>query len=404
MRQVKSISILLAIILLLGIVAGCGLVQVNPEKDRSQVVAEVNGEKILKGEVLDRLDRDKAYYNLTDEDINNKDNKEMVLEVKKTILDQIATEKLLLQKASEAGIEVNDQIREEARKELEDIKKDLEDQIRRFDEEEAEDEEDEEDEEDGKEPEEKNYEQEAHEYINEQLAAMGMTEGEYIEFLAQQKCIEKLYERTVEDVQVPQEEVDQFYNEELTMQKENIALIGTRPVTLYEPPKVRVKHIAVEIPSQKTSEYQDLMKEEKEDEAKELLDKELEAIKDHATEILNKAKAGEEFEKLVEEVNPDLAEVMEEGITTHKENYYLPDEYLEVAFQLKEGEISDLVSTPYGYYIIKLEEKYPEKTYTLEEKKEDIEEQLKSEKRQEKWEEILSEWKDKSVKVYEKRL
>ncbi|MFY9176600.1 MAG: SurA N-terminal domain-containing protein [Caldicoprobacterales bacterium] len=404
MRQVKSISILLAIILLLGIVAGCGLVQVNPEKDRAQVVAEVNGEKILKGEVLDRLDRDKAYYNLTDEDINNKDNKEMVLEVKKTILDQIATEKLLLQKASEAGIEVNDQIREEARKELEDIKKDLEDQIRRFDEEEAEDEEDEEDEEDGKEPEEKNYEQEAHEYINEQLAAMGMTEGEYIEFLAQQKCIEKLYERTVEDVQVPQEEVDQFYNEELTMQKENIALIGTRPVTLYEPPKVRVKHIAVEIPSQKTSEYQDLMKEEKEDEAKELLDKELEAIKDHATEILNKAKAGEEFEKLVEEVNPDLAEVMEEGITTHKENYYLPDEYLEVAFQLKEGEISDLVSTPYGYYIIKLEEKYPEKTYTLEEKKEDIEEQLKSEKRQEKWEEILSEWKDKSVKVYEKRL
>lgn len=404
MKQVKIISLLLAIALLLGVVAGCGIVQVNPEKDRAQVVAEVNGEKILKGEVLDRLDRDKAYYNLTDEDINNKDNKEMVLEVKKTILDQIATEKLLLQKASEAGIEVNDQIREEARKELEDIKKDLEDQIRRFDEEEAEDEEDEEDEEDGKEPEEKNYEQEAHEYINEQLAAMGMTEGEYIEFLAQQKCIEKLYERTVEDVQVPQEEVDQFYNEELTMQKENIALIGTRPVTLYEPPKVRVKHIAVEIPSQKTSEYQDLMKEEKEDEAKELLDKELEAIKDHATEILNKAKAGEEFEKLVEEVNPDLAEVMEEGITTHKENYYLPDEYLEVAFQLKEGEISDLVSTPYGYYIIKLEEKYPEKTYTLEEKKEDIEEQLKSEKRQEKWEEILSEWKDKSVKVYEKRL
>ena len=30
------------------------------------------------------------------------------------------------------------------------------------------------------------------------------------------------------------------------------------------------------------------MKEEKEDEAKELLDKELEAIKDHATEILNR--------------------------------------------------------------------------------------------------------------------
>ena len=395
MKQVKIISLLLATALLLGVVAGCGIVQVNPEKDRAQVVAEVNGEKILKGEVLDRLDRDKALYNLTDEDINNKNNKEMVLEIKKGILDQIATEMLLLQKAKDAGFEVTDQLREEAKKELQDIKKDIEQQLREADEEDGEDEE---------QPEEKNYEQEAHEYVNEQIAAMGMTEDEYIEFLAEQKCIEKLYQKTVEDVQVSQEEVDEYYNEELSVQKENIAFAETRPVVLYEPPKVRVKHIAIEIPSEKTSEYQELMNDEKEDEAKELLDKELEAIKDEANEILEKVKAGEDFVKLVQELNPELAVVMEEGITTHKENFYLPEEYLEAAFKLKEGEVSELVATPYGYYIIQLEEKYPEKTYTLEEKKDDIEEELKNQKQLEKWQEIVNEWKEKSIKKYEKRL
>ena len=111
------------------------------------------------------------------------------------------------------------------------------------------------------------------------------------------------------------------------------------------------------------------MNDEKEDEAKGLLDKELEAIKDEANEILDKVKAGEDLSKVGPGAYQRLAVVMEEGITTHKENFYLPEEYLESCFQTKEG-ISELVATPYGYYIIQLEEKYPEKTYTLEEKKE----------------------------------
>ena len=99
MEHIRKISILLVFAFLLGIIAGCGIVQVNPEKDRAQVVAEVDGEEILKGEVLDRLDREKEAYNLTDEAIKDKNNKEQILEIKKTILDQLATEKLLNQKA-----------------------------------------------------------------------------------------------------------------------------------------------------------------------------------------------------------------------------------------------------------------------------------------------------------------
>ena len=57
---------------------------------------------------------------------------------------------------------------------------------------------------------------------------------------------------------------------------------------------------------------------------------------------------------MVEELNPELAVVMEEGITTHKENFYLPEEYLEAAFKLDEGEVSDLVATPYGIILLSL--------------------------------------------------
>ena len=91
---------------LVGIVAGCGIVQVNPEKDRAQVVAQVDGEEILKGEVLDRLDREKEAYNLTEAAIKDKNNQEQILEIKKSILDQLATQKLLDQKAAASGFVV----------------------------------------------------------------------------------------------------------------------------------------------------------------------------------------------------------------------------------------------------------------------------------------------------------
>ena len=42
--------------------------------------------------------------------------------------------------------------------------------------------------------------------------------------MAEQKCIEKLYEQTVEGVQVSQEDIDKYYNEELASQREVLLL------------------------------------------------------------------------------------------------------------------------------------------------------------------------------------
>jgi foldase protein PrsA len=397
MEHIRKISILLVFAFLLGIIAGCGIVQVNPEKDRAQVVAEVDGEEILKGEVLDRLDREKEAYNLTDEAIKDKNNKEQILEIKKTILDQLATEKLLNQKAVAAGFVVTDELLEDARNDLVEIKKSIQRQLEEADEEADEDDED-------GDSQDKDYAREAEDYLDDYLESIGMNQEEYVEYLAQQKCIEKLYEKTVEGIEATSAEIEEYYNEELANQKENTIFLEGRSVDLFDPAKVRVKHVLIEIPRENVTEYMSLMNEEKEDEARELLDKELEAIKDKAEKALDKAKGDDDFHDVVEEYNPDAADDMEEGIIIHRDNIYLPEEYKEAAFNLKVGEISDLVGTPNGYYIIKLEEKYPEKTYTLEEKKDEIKEILDRKKQDEKWAEVVEEWKEKHIKKFERRL
>lgn len=375
------------------------MVGVNPEKDRAQVVAKVNGEPILKGEVLDRLEREKALHGLTDESLNDEGNKEYVLEMKKSVLEQMITEKLLNQKTTEAGFVVTDELRQEAREEWEEIKKEVEEGLKEAGEEGQTGEGEE-----GAEPEERDYAKEAQEYLDGQLKSLGMSQEEYIEFIAEQKTIDKLYEKTVGHITVEESDIEEYYSEELEKQKENIALTQGKPVVLYEAPQVKVRHVLVEIPAGNIAEYQKLMDDKKEDEAKKFLDKQLQVIKGKADSVFKKAQEQDDFMALVEEENPDAAEAMKEGLTFNEENPHLPKEYLEAAFKLSAGEVSDPIATPFGYYIIKLDEKIPEKTHTLEEKKEDIKAYLDRQKQDEEWREILEDWKKSSVKKFERRL
>lgn len=69
-----------------------------------------------------------------------------------------------------------------------------------------------------------------------------------------------------------------------------------------------------------------------------------------AEEVLEKAKNGEDFTALMTEYSQDPGQP-EEGYT-FTTGYMVP-EFEEASYALKEGEISDIVETDYGYHIIK---------------------------------------------------
>lgn len=69
-----------------------------------------------------------------------------------------------------------------------------------------------------------------------------------------------------------------------------------------------------------------------------------------AEEVLEKAKNGDDFAALMTEYSQDPGQP-EEGYTFTKG--YMVQEFEDASYALKEGEISDIVETSYGYHIIK---------------------------------------------------
>ena len=69
-----------------------------------------------------------------------------------------------------------------------------------------------------------------------------------------------------------------------------------------------------------------------------------------AQEVLEKAKNGDDFAALMAEYSQDPGQP-EEGYTFTKG--YMVQEFEDASYALKEGEISDIVETDYGYHIIK---------------------------------------------------
>ncbi|MCT4597560.1 MAG: peptidylprolyl isomerase [Vallitalea sp.] len=78
-------------------------------------------------------------------------------------------------------------------------------------------------------------------------------------------------------------------------------------------------------------------------------------IKEKAEEVLAKVKAGEDFATLAKEYSEDPGSKEKGGEYTFKRGEMVT-EFEETAFNMKDGEVSELVETAFGYHIIKLEE------------------------------------------------
>ena len=169
------------------------------------------------------------------------------------------------------------------------------------------------------------------EAFNAQLKAMGATVDQVVKTMTEQATAEAVIVRELK-VNVADADIKKFYDD-------------TNNTAKFEQPEtVRASHILLMTQDPKTG--QDLSKADKDAKRKTM------------EGLLKRARAGEDFAKLAKEFSEDPGSKEKGGEYTFPRGQMAP-EFEAAAFALKTNEVSDIVTTQYGYHIIKLSEHTP---------------------------------------------
>lgn len=123
-----------------------------------------------------------------------------------------------------------------------------------------------------------------------------------------------------------------------------------------------------------------------------------------AEDIRKKALAGEDFAKLAKEYSDDPGSKENGGEYTFPRGQMV-SEFEAAAFALGSNQVSEVVTTQFGYHIIKLSEKTPAKKITLAEVMDDLKEGLKAQEIQKQLPDYLKQlMKDSNVEILDERL
>ena len=337
MRKIKNIVVAAAITTMAFSITGCKMIEKTPEAIQKTFLAKVGDEKITMADVNSELQADIDYLIETyGEDYeNNIDDslKEQLKTVRTQVLEQLVDDKVLITKGTELGYMPSDDelataIEEEKAKFVEAYGG-----------------------EDG---------------LKEALEYYGMSDEKFNSFVENMVKTEKVKEAMIKDVTVSDEEVEQYYNDNID---EYTVKAGAN-----------AKHILFET-------------EEEAQDAKNKIDSGETTFEDLYSQYTSNASSG------TKPLSEDL------GYVENDQEGYDTD-FLAGFKTLKEGEVSAPVKSSFGYHIIKVEGvQTEEKVTSLDDVKDTIKSTLLSEKQEETYNSTLEEWKKElNVKLYEDRL
>lgn len=169
-----------------------------------------------------------------------------------------------------------------------------------------------------------------------QLKAANTTESQLRNKVAQEATAMAALQRLL-GVTVSDAEVQKFYDD--------------HPSDFEQPEMVHVRHILFMTIDPTTHQP--------------LPDDVVKAKRKEADDVLAKARAGADFAKLAEEYSDDTTTKDNGGELPPFPHGQMVPEFDEAAFSLTNNQISDIVTTMYGYHIIKLINKIPAKKLTL---------------------------------------
>lgn len=187
-----------------------------------------------------------------------------------------------------------------------------------------------------------------------QLKVLGLTPQQFTNRVNEQAIAEELISRDVKSkITITPEQVQRFYE--------------TNDAAFRQPEIARASHILILTRDPNTR--------------MELNDEQKKVKREKAEKILVQARKGDDFAKLVMEYSDDLASRERKGeykFTRAKDNprQAMAPEFEAAAFNMRPGEISNLVTTEYGYHIIKLHELTPARKVPLDEVEKQIREML----------------------------
>jgi foldase protein PrsA len=198
--------------------------------------------------------------------------------------------------------------------------------------------------------------------FTKQMEAMKFTLADFKENIKKQIIIGKLYDYVVKDVTATDDEINKYY-------QTNLYDYTTQPNTM------NLSHILVK-------------------------------TQDEALKIRAEYDAGKSFEELAKQYGTDGTK--DKGgllgdVTYNDTN--MDKTFMQYAQQVPEGEVSQPVQTQFGWHLIKCNKKteYPAKP--LSEVKEDVKTKVLDQKKSDKYDATMKEWKAKaSIKVYKDRL
>jgi peptidyl-prolyl cis-trans isomerase D len=122
------------------------------------------------------------------------------------------------------------------------------------------------------------------------------------------------------------------------------------------------------------------------------------AVKKQAEDVLAKVKGGADFAALATKLSEDETSAVKGGDLDFFNRGAMVKEFDDAAFSMKVGETSGLVKTQFGYHIIRVTDKKPASTRTLEESRAQIEDLLKSERAQKEADRVSTELAGKLTK------
>lgn len=231
-----------------------------------------------------------------------------------------------------------------------------------------------------------------------ELAREGVSAAQFRERIRKQLMVRKLIEEKIRpQVSAPGEkEVRDYYDKiQLAVKGDTASLKGMDKDDIDElkavaqrfkevtAERVRLRHVLV-----KVAEGAPLAEKNK--------------AREKAVALKKRLESGEDFEELAEKESDDQESARKGGDLGYVFKGWLPDPVEEAAFSMRVGEISGPVESPFGWHILKLEEKRARQKLRFEAARDDIEQLLANSKFSRKLTEYLNGLKEKaSIRFFE---